>query len=173
MSLKDVKDKLNQLAKTKVKAGWFSKHKYPDGTPIAYVATIQEYGYHGGGVNIPPRPFMRPAEADHKKEWAMLSGRVASNYLAGKSGLDTDIVGESMVDGIAKAIISGSHTPLSQITLLLRKWRKEGTTINKSTVEQARRQLAEHPETPVSANSTPLHDTGAMLISLSYNVESK
>jgi len=177
MSLKDVEAKIKKLAKTKIKAGWLgdaeNRHEYPDGTSVAYVATIQEYGYVGGGINIPPRPFIRPAEADHKKEWGKLAGSVASQYLAGTMELDHagDIVGQAMEDGILDKIVNGTHAPLSQITLLLRKWRKEGKTINKSTVEEARRYLEAHPNAKVSGNATPLNDTGLMIASLSHNVK--
>lgn len=47
------------------KVGWFESALYPDGTPVAYVATIHEFGTD----KIPARPFMRPAVADHGQEW--------------------------------------------------------------------------------------------------------
>jgi len=37
----------------KLKVGWFETNKYPDGTPVAYVASIQEFGVsftHPGGT---------------------------------------------------------------------------------------------------------------------------
>lgn len=51
--LKAVYDELN---KKQLKIGFFEHSKYPDGTPIAYVAAIQELGYGP----IPPRPFFAP-----------------------------------------------------------------------------------------------------------------
>lgn len=39
------------------KTGWFETARYPDGTAVAYVATIHEFGT----PRIPARPFMRPA----------------------------------------------------------------------------------------------------------------
>lgn len=47
------------------KVGWFESAAYPSGTPVAYVATIHEFGTD----RIPARPFMRPAVADHGQEW--------------------------------------------------------------------------------------------------------
>ena len=38
--------------------GFPSGINYEDGTNVAYVATIQEFG--APEANIPPRPFMRP-----------------------------------------------------------------------------------------------------------------
>ncbi len=69
------------------KTGWFETAKYADGTPVAYVATVQEYGSPEGG--IPPRPTLRPTAADKGRqggEWsdlvrdgarAALDGRIA------------------------------------------------------------------------------------------------
>lgn len=45
-----------------VDVGWFESERYPNGTPIAWVAMLNEYGhvsrgkYHG---TVPPRPFFR------------------------------------------------------------------------------------------------------------------
>lgn len=50
------------------KTGYFETAKYPDGTSVAYVATIQEYGYAAGG--IPARPTMRPTADQQRGEWA-------------------------------------------------------------------------------------------------------
>lgn len=47
------------------KVGWFEGATYPDGTSVAYVATIHEFGTS----RIRARPFMRPAIADHGQEW--------------------------------------------------------------------------------------------------------
>jgi len=62
---------------------------------------------------------------------------------------------------------------LSRVTLLLRKWRDEGREINKSTVEAARRELANNPNVAVSSNITPLDDTGYLMASLTYEVTVK
>lgn len=58
------------------KTGWFETAHYPEGTAVAYVATIQEFGT----PRIPARPFMRPAVADHGGEWieALADGARAS-----------------------------------------------------------------------------------------------
>lgn len=44
---------------TDIDVGVFSTATYQDGTPVAYVYGIQEFGYKEG--NIPERPTMRPA----------------------------------------------------------------------------------------------------------------
>jgi len=57
---------LNKLLKTALKGGkqsvevgFFEDAAYDDGTPVAHVAAIQEFGYAEGG--IPERPFFRMA----------------------------------------------------------------------------------------------------------------
>lgn len=74
------------------KVGWFESAHYPDGTPVAYVATIHE---HGAGP-IPARPFMRPAVAQYGPAWM-----------------------KTMADG-ARAALNGSVSPeavLEAVTL--------------------------------------------------------
>ena len=59
---------LNSLDRINLKVGWFEGAKYEDGTPVAYVAAIQEYGF----VNIPPRSFMRTTVQEKKEAWKKL-----------------------------------------------------------------------------------------------------
>ena len=64
------------------KVGWFESAHYPGGTPVAYVATIHEFGTG----RIPARPFMRPAVADHGGEWLELIGQgVKASMMGGPS----------------------------------------------------------------------------------------
>jgi hypothetical protein len=70
---------LEGLAGYEGKVGWFESATYPDGTPVAYVATIHE---HGSGP-IPARPFMRPAVAQYGPEWMDLLGQGAKAAMAG------------------------------------------------------------------------------------------
>ena len=43
-----------------IEAGFFSTAKYQDGTPVAYVAAIQEYGYPEGRYSLAARSCGRP-----------------------------------------------------------------------------------------------------------------
>lgn len=47
--LAQLKAVYDELAKKQLKVGFFAHSKYPDGTPVAYVAAIQELGYPAGG----------------------------------------------------------------------------------------------------------------------------
>lgn len=57
--------KINNAATLKV--GFLSKAKYPDGTPVALVAAVQDYGAPRAG--IPPRPFFRNMVKAKSPEW--------------------------------------------------------------------------------------------------------
>lgn len=172
MSIASLKKRIKKLEKVNIQVGFFNDHKYPDGTPVAYVATIQEFGYLGGGINIPPRPFMRPAEKNHRKEWQKHLLKQAKLSLKVKASMQSIFapVGQHMVQDIEDAIINGGHKPLSNVTLLLRKWKKEGRVISKSVVEEARRYLEMFPMATLSKNTTPLNDTGLLIASVSYRI---
>jgi len=172
MSLKDLQKKVKALSKVKVDTGWFESSRYPNGTPAAYVATIQEYGYQGGGVNIPPRPFMRPAEADNGVKWIKRAQVNADKFLKNEMSIEasSNQLGMQVQNDILDKLV-GPHAPLSRITLLLRKWRDEGIEINKSTVERARREIAKNPNIQVSSNTKPLDDTNYLITSLTYTVD--
>lgn len=42
----EIVNRLKALDGTSAKAGWFETSKYENGTPVAYIAAIQEYGAH-------------------------------------------------------------------------------------------------------------------------------
>ena len=174
MSLKDLQEKVKALNKVKVNTGWFETARYPNGTPAAYVATIQEHGYQGGGVKIPPRPFMRPAEAENGKKWVKRAQVNAGKFLKDEMSIEasSNQLGMQVQDDILDKLV-GPHEPLKKITLLLRKWRDEGIEINKSTVERARQAIANNPNIKVASGprAKPLDDTNYLISSLTYTVE--
>jgi len=47
------------------KVGWAESAKYPDGKPVAFIASIHEFGAASRG--IPPRSFMRTALPDAQR----------------------------------------------------------------------------------------------------------
>lgn len=63
------------------KIGWFETATYATGEPVAYIASIHEFGYAPGG--IPARPFMRPAVAEHGQAWVDLLAKGANAALSG------------------------------------------------------------------------------------------
>lgn len=120
------------------KTGFFETAKYADGTPVAYVATIQEFGaiamnlgaaagaYQNGGDGvagkpaiIPARPFMRPTVAAQGANWVKLLGAGAKSVLTG--GATPVQVMEAVTlkaaGDVAKTIASITNPPLSPLTI--------------------------------------------------------
>lgn len=72
---------LEGLDSVEGKVGWFETARYAKGQPVAYIATIHEFGYPAGG--IPARPFMRPAVAEYGRSWMDAIGQAASMVVTG------------------------------------------------------------------------------------------
>lgn len=175
--LSRVMAKIDQLgegfANREAKIGFFPGAVYEDGTPVAYVATIQEFGAPEQG--IPPRPYMRPTIEDKKGEWsADIAGgmrRVARGQMTTDDVLDA--VGAAAAADVAKTIAAGVFKPLSDITLMIRKmkdenkgdpnWHMSGAKVG----EAARRVAAGEPG---STRTAPLDDTGLLLASIQHQV---
>ena len=85
--------RLKELSGVETKVGWFPSARYEDGTPVAYVASVQELG-HGP---IPPRPFFRTTAAAEQAAWAKYAAQGAKAVLAGK------LSGRAVMDGIGEA----------------------------------------------------------------------
>jgi len=151
--IKIIEDAL-KLANMKTSAGWFAGAKYEDGTPVAYVATIQEYGSPKEG--IPPRSFMRTTIADKKSDWAKLAKSGAKAIVAGNASprMVMEGLGLAASGDIRKKISEISSPPL-----------KPGTIANK------KRKLAKGKK--VGSLTKPLVETSLMLSSLTSTVESK
>lgn len=103
------------------KVGYLDKSQYDDGTPVAYVAAIQEFG--APTKSIPPRSFIRTTIMDEKQNWGKLVEQGAKQTLKGSQ--NPEKVLDSLVlqaKGDIQAKISSIHSPeLSPITLGIRK----------------------------------------------------
>lgn len=77
--------KLIEASRKQGKVGWFETAKYEDGTPVAYVAAIQENGSPAQG--IPPRPFLRTTIAARQAAWRDLIHSGAQRILDGKASV--------------------------------------------------------------------------------------
>lgn len=135
-----IKKMLAELDKKEIRVGFFENSKYPDGTPIAYVAAIQEFGYGP----IPPRPFMRPAEEANKGKWLKGIAAGVRGVIAGNVTLDHALeqVGMVAAGDVRKAIKAVTAPPLAESTVRARQRRKKGKK---------------------SVSRKPLVDTGEML----------
>lgn len=133
----------------KVVAGFFETAKYDDGTPVAYIAAIQEFGYPEG--KIPSRPFFRNAIKANEQKWENTAAQLMLSVIEGKLSKEQalDQLGAMIKGDIQESIIDGDFEPLKQATLDARQSRKRTEGVG----------------------TKPLIDTGHMMRSVDYVVE--
>lgn len=151
-AVEQVRIAVEGLGDTAGKVGYFESSKYPDGTPVAYVAAIQEFGADEQG--IPARPTMRPTIAAQSPEWARQFGAGARAVVQGKTTAPKvmEAVGMLAAGDVRKAIAELSAPPLAE-----------------STVAARRRRYADKK---TKGNlSKPLVDTAVMVNALTHVVE--
>lgn len=155
---KEVADRLkvalNELDGLELKTGFFETAKYEDGTPVAYVAAIHEFGSSVRG--IPARPFFRPTIVTKKEKWAQLAKSGSRAILAGNEDGFTFLekLGLQTSGDIAKTISQVTTPPLKESTIKAKQ--------------------AKMVDGSVRGNlSKPLIETGIMINSLTYGVSKK
>lgn len=141
---------------TEAKVGWFSSDKYEaTGTPVAYVAAIQEFGYAPHG--LPPRLGFREMCVAKRESWMRVAAQAARNILNGKMDVNQglELIGAVAEGDGRKQIASVDSPSLAESTLVARANKlREGDTL---TVSGAK----------------PLVDTGLMLATLTHIVSNK
>lgn len=154
------------------KVGWFDSAKYEDGTPVAYIAAIQEFG-HGP---IPPRPFMRTTITARKAEWRALAESGARAILAGNATIETVLegIGLQASGDIALTISKIYNPPLSPITIELRRRKRAGQTVTGRTVGDAAKASQSAFFSGGSGSAyKPLVFSGLMISSITSAVEAR
>jgi hypothetical protein len=107
---------LATLNETQVGVGWFKTSKYKNGTPAAYVAAIQEFGY--APHNLPPRLGLRQLAIDKKASWAGISASLAKQVIAGTPvEAMLTAIGETVRGDIQDHISNVTQPPLAESTL--------------------------------------------------------
>lgn len=103
----------SKLAKaSEVRVGFLEGATYPDGTPVAEVAAIQNFG----STDIPARPFFSNMVSDKSPQWGERFAKVlaAADY-------DTDLALARMGEGIAgqlrQSIVDTNDPPLARRTV--------------------------------------------------------
>lgn len=162
--------KLKELASAgaaHLRVGFLENRTYSNTqVPVAQVAFWQEFG----NALVPPRSFFRPLIAAKKAEWA----EAITTML--KTGMGLDDVLESMGALISmqlkQSIRLTVQTPLSPVTLMLRKMRDENPDLvtNYSTVIEARRRVAAGEAGASGTRAKPLIDTAYLLNSPSFEI---
>lgn len=142
---------MQTFKKTDLKIGWFSTNRYEDGTPVAYVATIHEFGSSKAG--IPPRPFMRPTVVREEGNWRRFIAQESRKILKGTqtvAGL-FEALGLNISGEIARSI--------SDVT---------APELLEATIRAKARKMAD--QATVGSLSKPLVETGIMLDTVSHTV---
>lgn len=114
----------NQLESKQVKVGFIDGATYPDGTPVAMVASTNEYGRPEN--NQPPRPFFRNAISEHSEEWSDTVARGISKGFPVDQVLE--VVGAQIQGDVQESISKLIDPPLSPTTLHIRRTRTERRT---------------------------------------------
>lgn len=162
---------LNAMDGITGKVGWFENSAYPDGTPVAYVAAIQELG--SPSRRIPSRSFMRSTAMEKDKAWRNKANEISAAILAKKitpqQGMD--LLCMQAEGDIAETISKIQSPPLSEITLGARKYRQMGKKVTGRTIGEIARKLAEGKLDISGVSTKPLVDSAIMINSLTHTVE--
>lgn len=162
--------RIKDMQKTQGKVGWFESAKYPDGTPVAYVAAIQEIG-HG---KIPSRSFMRSTAIEEKINWSEIIKKGAKLIVNGKLNPRAfmEMLTLKAQGDVSKKISSIYSPPLSPITIAARKYRKEGKKVTGKTIGEIAKKLKNGDIDLSGVSTKPLEDSGLMSATLTSTVES-
>ena len=177
VSLDDLKVIAKGLGDRQLKAGFFESARYDEGTPVAYVAAIQEFG--SPKRNIPPRSFFRSTIAEKSGEWARLVEDGLQAVINGELSMQDllDTLGLRVAGQVRAKIGSITEPPLSPITLALRKQKRLGKTITGATVGATARAIAEGKTGPgelgdsSGINPKPLVFDGILFNSVTHVVD--
>jgi hypothetical protein len=151
-----------------VQVGFLEKAKYPDGTSVAMVAAIQEFGAPKAG--IPPRPFFRSMIAKNKAAWPkQIAKFIKDNDYNAREALNA--MGQVIEGELRQSIVDTMAPTLSQVTLMLRwmKWKNPDLVVTGKVVGEAAARVAAG-KSSAGVSTKPLVETGHMLNSISSEV---
>lgn len=133
------------------KVGWFESAVYENGTPVALVAVVQEYGSPKNG--IPARPFMRTTQQEKAPEWKQDAHRLAQAVAKG------NMPPGSLMDGLTQKAEGSVRQAISKVL---------SPALSERTIQARARRHSKG-----KASSKPLVDTGYMLNTLTSQVTKK
>ncbi len=151
--LSELRARAEELERFKVFVGWLESARYDDGTPIAGVAAVHEYG--SPIRRIPPRPYLRTAKEENRESWKKLVDFVSKQILSGNMKVEDalEMFGLKISGDIKKAIKNISSPALKQKTIANRLRKKaDGKTVGNL--------------------DKPLIETAIMINSVTYEVKS-
>ena len=97
-----------------LRVGFLENARYPDGTPVAMIAAINEYGAPSRGQV--PRPFFRTMIAAKQAEWPKaIAGLLKANGMDALKALD--LAGAVIAGQLRQSIIDLTSPPLAPSTI--------------------------------------------------------
>lgn len=151
-----------------LRVGFLENATYPDGTPVAQVAAINNFGAPAKG--IPPRPFFNRFIEKGSERWGeQLAAILRNNNFDVEAALNQ--MGMGMVGQLQQSIIETNEPPLSEVTLLLRSRFSDHANITFADVKKAWEDAAAGETSGLGGTAAkPLVWTGHMLQSVDYEV---
>ncbi|KXV60290.1 hypothetical protein AD948_05935 [Acetobacter senegalensis] len=145
-----------------VDVGFFEDATYPDGTPVAQVASWMEFGT----PTSRPRPFMRNTVAKHSDRWGeALEAALKDSDFDVKIALSA--VGVIIESQIRDEIAEGEFEPNKPLTNLL-KWRFPKGDY---TTEQFLKAVHDLKKGATASSGKPLVWSGRMFQSVTHEVK--
>ncbi len=174
--IRAVISRLKDLEKHAAHVGWVDGAQYDNGTPVAYIASIQEWGAPSAG--IPPRPFIRPACDKNRKDWIRIASLKFRDVLMGKDDAANayTAIGATASSDIQVQISNTFSPALSPVTIAARAYKNKGGQINRTVINEIRFAVATGKTGKGQlgdqsfGNTKPLQDTGFMLASCTFLV---
>ena len=123
----DIQRKLNEIAgklnkSARLRVGFLEGATYPDGTPVAMIAAIHEYG--APSRNIPSRPFFRQMIRKNAKDWPdTLAKLLVANDL--RTDIALDQMGFKIKDQLQQEIFDFVGVPLKPATIVRKGFDKQ------------------------------------------------
>ena len=148
-----LQQKLREIAaiKAQAKVGFFDRATYPDGTSVAYVAYLNEYGGHN-----PRRPFMKHTARKNIKKW--VRGIQKNIKLGGMSKSNVKLAYERA------AVVA-----VGDVKKTIKAWPPGGNA--PATVKAKARRGRSCKNLEAINPETVLIDTGRMIGTVSYEVK--
>jgi len=166
-ALRKLSKKINNASTLSV--GWPEGATYENGTPVAQVAAIQEFG--APARHIPPAAFFRKLIADKSTSWGknLATALEMTNYDAHAA---LELLGDDMKDQLWDYVVNTDRPELRPITLMLRKMKMQDPSlvVTGKVVGEAARLVAEG-EDYSGASTAKLNDTGTMLAAINSSVK--
>lgn len=160
--LRDLRGKIGKAHEVRV--GFLEGATYPNGTPVATVAALNNFGAPAAG--IPPRPFFSNMVRDQSPEWGdRFAAVLAQADYDAQTALE--LMGEGIAGQLREAVIDLVGPPNSPVTNLLKQRFPTGDGVTFSDVMQARADVAAGITAPAGK---PLVWSGHLLNSVDKEV---